>query len=438
MKIIKESKQNKLVEDTFKDTAVEVSDGGATIDASVEMTDMSADAKPATKADALRIENALTRVLDRALADAEYALDEETYNANCNVLVTGLPGSSKTATIRNWCRANGCNLYYLDSKNPDLQLLTSGAASIDRTDPAHPVVNTAYSNALAPLDRPKSILFLDELNRQVKEYIRGSLLTLIADRCVAGDGEEGFRYFPNLLFTIAAINPPKTGDKGAARLNDAELRRFYFNVNFNSEVQTTKSFFKGFYDHKITEYVKKHPELTAKDIDRINSFCLRQWLGNKIISNDKFFYTTIDEYTNSDDEGQILCQSKITELIDHSKGDLRVLKDDISSSSALNKKAKEMLLGIVETIILPNVDDLRARKAAELGLDLSTKDITPAADSTGGDDDSVTDDDLFSGREDDEDYAGAGGGGDVTKAKESRASDRTIEDRLRGFLGGLK
>ena len=429
------------------DPTVREAPDGSSIEVDVTMTSMDDTAAPATKKESLKIKNALTDILDRALNDAQYALEEENFKANCNVLVSGLPGSSKTATIRNWCDINGCQLYYLDAKNPDLQLLTSGASAIDRTDPEHPKVNTAYSNALAKLDRPNSILFLDELNRQVREYMRGSLLTLVADRCVAGEGEDGFRYFPNLLFTIAAINPPAGDrDKGATELNAAEDRRFYYGVEFHSEVPTTQVYLKEYYDNKLREYVSKRKEtgLTATDIARINSLCLRQWIGLKLILDEDFHYTTVDEYQARTEKGQITCQSTITELIDHSRGDLDRLVHDINAGR-LTKRAKEMLINIINKMVLPNVDALRAKKAAELGLDLGSVKETSAKveDPTEvDDDDMIKPEDFLSGREDDvafhDDGSGSTGTGsyDSSKVDEARVSDATIIARLSASLTG--
>ena len=432
-----------LTED--EDPSVRETDGGATLEVDVAVTDTDETALPASEKDSLRIKNALTDVLDRAFEDAKYALEEDNLDANCNVLVTGLPGSSKTATIRNWCKQHGCNLHYLDAKNPDLQLLTSGGSAIDRTDPAHPKMKQAFSDALAPLERENSVLFLDELNRQVKEYMRGSLLTLLADRRVAGEDKEGFKYFPNLLFTVAAINPPKEGDRGATELNDAERRRFYYSVEFNSEVPTTNVYFKEYYDKKIKNYVEKHKDrLTATDIARINSFCLRQWIGTKIILDDDFHYTTMDEYMAATEKGQITCQSTITELIDHSRGDLDRLTQDILAGG-LTPSAKTMLVNIIKRLVLPNVDALRAKKAKELGLDLAVTEepatSTPVDEPTADDDDDlVTPDDFLMGREDDEGFTDDGSAVstgttvDPEKAKEARVSDAAIMSRLSDYI----
>ena len=210
----------------------------------------------------MRIKNKLTDLLDEALADAEEALEDERYNANCNVLITGLPGSSKTQTVKQWARDNNCNIYYLDAKNPDLQLLISGGGTVDKSDPSDPKIIQAFSDALAPLERERSVLFLDELNRQLKEYLRGSLLTLVADREVSGRTATGLRTFKNLLFTVACVNPPAGDkDKGASKLNDAEKRRFYYCINFDSEKATTTEYITKYYDFELRKLASKKKDM---------------------------------------------------------------------------------------------------------------------------------------------------------------------------------
>ena len=446
MKINKMRKLNeskRLVEDDENPAVDVVSNGsGETTTVDVAVTSKSGDARPATTADKLNIENALTQTLDRALDDARYALAEKNFKANCNVLVKGLPGSSKTATIYNWANMHDCNILYLDAKNPDLQLLTSGGAVVIRTNPEKPTISNAYTSALDDLDRPNSILFLDELNRQTREYMRGSLLTLVADRKVAGidetkpEGEQdGTRYFPNLLFTVAAINPFKDSDRGATELNDAEKRRFYYRCLFNSEVKTTKSYIKSYYDDKIKEYVADHPELTAEDIARINSFCLRQWIGLNILKHEDFHYTTIDEYMADTTKGQIMCQSILTELVDHSRGEKKRMLQDIETWSDLSEEAKVMLKHILDDLVIPSADAIRAAKGKELGLDLKTSSTAAPSTKDVGVDDEEEIDEFEDAREDDTDFGA--GTADEKKKEMAKASDATIEKSLADLADSL-
>lgn len=77
------------------------------------------------------------------------------------------------------------------------------------------------------LDKPNSVLFLDEYNR-AKTEIRGAVLTLVQNHLVYDpESDSGYKFLPNFLFTVAAINPANTNYKGAKELDPAEKSRFY-------------------------------------------------------------------------------------------------------------------------------------------------------------------------------------------------------------------
>lgn len=68
----------------------------------------------------LNIKNKLTDILDRALRQNNKFMDEGLPQMK-NVYVCGLPGSSKTAVIKNWCNTNGINLVRLNAaKNKEI------------------------------------------------------------------------------------------------------------------------------------------------------------------------------------------------------------------------------------------------------------------------------------------------------------------------------
>lgn len=356
---------------------------GEEIDGGVVKVDDSGEPLPKFE---MRIKNKLTDLLDEALADAEEALEDERYNANCNVLITGLPGSSKTQTVKQWARDNNCKIHYLDAKNPDLQLLISGGGTVDKSDPSDPKIIQAFSDALAPLERERSVLFLDELNRQLKEYLRGSLLTLVADREVSGRTETGLKTFKNLLFTVACVNPPAGDkDKGASKLNDAEKRRFYYCITFDSEKATTTEYITKYYDFELKKLALKKKDMDpAKFVNKVRRLVYAQWIGNKIVNHPDFEYSTIADYEASHEtDTKIMCQSILTEIIDKCGGDLEKLKRHVTSVVNLVASAKEMLLKIINTIVLPDFKALVAKKERDLGIDLGGgEDVKPLADET--------------------------------------------------------
>ena len=117
-------------------------------------------------------------------------------------------------------------------------------------------VGQAYSANLDSLDRPNSIVFLDEYTRQKDDQIRGSVLTLINEHYIAGK-DDGKRYFPNFLFTIAVENPKSAGDNGVAHTNQAERTRFDTTLDhIDSDVPTTLDYLNKNWMKKINEELK--------------------------------------------------------------------------------------------------------------------------------------------------------------------------------------
>lgn len=159
--------------------------------------------------------------LDRALATARRLQRRGKTDGFVNILLTGEAGVGKTARCKQWAKERGINLYI--RKAMDLDTTDMGGAITP--DKEGKKVNRLTSSEWDPLDRPNSVLFLDELNRAASD-VRGQLLTLINNHTVSDiHSESGERFLPNFLFTIAAINP-SGADYEVGELDDAEKDRF--------------------------------------------------------------------------------------------------------------------------------------------------------------------------------------------------------------------
>lgn len=187
----------------------------------------------------LDVPSELTDKLDDCLANAMAAHASGTHDG-VDLLITGLPGSGKTGITKQWAKDRGVNLFYLNAKNDDLGAILNGfpVDSIEKDENGNEVhrVIRSFSKSLDALDKPKSVLFLDEFNRAAPK-LRAVLLSLINEHVVDGDGPDGFRHFDNLLFTVACINPSIPTDPGAMDLNDAEMSRFVDTMDWDSKVE---------------------------------------------------------------------------------------------------------------------------------------------------------------------------------------------------------
>lgn len=293
----------------------------------------------------LWVENDLTDILDKALATS-LKLRRQTRTGNTNVLVTGLPGSSKTAVVYEWAKRNGINVHYLDAKNNDLEADINGYVLRDNTNQEGNAVAKAYSKVLDPLDRPNSVLFLDELNRQTNSSIRASLLTLVNEKCVSGPDETGRRNFPNLLFTIACINPATPTDRGAADLNDAEKTRYAYSVEFDSSVDTALDYFKRQYTKSIAE-LNPNDKYFKQDLDEyIHSLAL----AYHILHSFSFeFNTKNDLDALADYRKNMLNQRSLTDGIVASSGNAADFRWWVDKSSNFLDETKEMLNKIMDS-----------------------------------------------------------------------------------------
>lgn len=155
------------------------------------------------------------KVLQRALNNAIESIEDGTTEMGAfpNVLIYGLAGFGKTAKVKAFCRKHNLNLFECDAKS--LDIATVGGIPYPKTDPKTGEITQSPigSRYWDGLNKPNTVLYLDELNR-TGPAVRGSLLTLINEHTLPMTIEDpktgeirNVKRFPNILFTVVSINP---------------------------------------------------------------------------------------------------------------------------------------------------------------------------------------------------------------------------------------
>ena len=233
--------------------------------------------------------NQIEAALDRALKQARRMQRSGEDNDFPNVLLISDAGFGKSSVVRQWAKERGINLVYKDAKTMDAAAL-GGIIARDADDPRY--ANRLGTKEFLSLDKPNSVLFLDEYNRAKKE-IRGSLLTLVQDHVIWDPTAEGeTRFLPNFLFTVAAINPPNANYKGAQEMDPAERSRFNA-IPVQPDPMEHLRYLRKFYKNQI--------ENAEDDAERLEAEG-RLALAETILSSPKFTYDSSIDIDNHQDD----------------------------------------------------------------------------------------------------------------------------------------
>ena len=262
----------------------------------------------------LDVPSELTDKLDDCLANAMANHAAGTHDG-VDLLITGLPGSGKTGITKKWAKDRGVKLFYLNAKNDDLGAILNGfpVDTIEKDKNGNDVhrVTRSFSKSLDALDEPNSVLFLDEFNRAAPK-LRAVLLSLINEHVVDGDGEDGFRHFDNLLFTVACINPSVPTDPGAMDLNDAEMSRFVDSMDWDSHTDDALRYIV----FHINEMIKE-----LKPTDENYAYFYRRYhkilnLTNALLGDYRFEFDSRDDLLDLfNDKAKMLNQRAITDAL---------------------------------------------------------------------------------------------------------------------------
>jgi hypothetical protein len=302
----------------------------------------------------LDVQSELTDKLDDCLSNAMVGHHMGTHDG-VDLLVCGLPGSGKTGITKQWAKDRGVNLFYLNAKDDDLGANLNGfpvSKTIkDEDGEERTIVTRAFSNALNALDKPNSVLFLDEFNRAAPK-LRAVLLTLINEHAVTGESEDGFRYFNNLLFTVACINPSVPTDPGAMDLNDAEMSRFVDTIDWDSKVPDAIKYLRF--------HLKKQINALKPEDENYGFFYVRYHkilnLAEALLGDPTFEFDSRDDLLDLfNEKAKMLNQRSITDaLMSHGYSKEKFL-NWVDKYSKFLDKDKEMIHSILDNWVEPEV-----------------------------------------------------------------------------------
>ena len=349
----------------------------------------------------LDVQSELTDKLDDCLANAMVAHASGTHDG-VDLLVCGLPGSGKTGITKQWAKDRGVNLFYLNAKNDDLGAILNGfpVDTIEKDADGNDVhrVARSFSKSLDRLDEPKSVLFLDEFNR-ADPKLRAVLLSLINEHVVDGDGDDGFRHFNNLLFTVACINPSVPTDPGAMDLNDAEMSRFVDTLDWDSTVDGAIKYI-NFHLNKLLKALKPDDENYAFMYVRYNKILN---LARALLTDYRFEFDSRDDLLDLfNDKAKMLNQRALTDaLMSHGYNKQKFL-NWVDKYSKFLQKDKDMIHEILDSWTEPDVtapgENTPAAGASEPAVTDNTRKATTDEtdfDSVFGNSGEETDSDLF-------------------------------------------
>ena len=262
-----------------------------------------------------------------------------------NVLFIGGAGIGKTAQIKEWAKKNDVNLFTLQGASLDAADM-GGLPTIQKIDNVTRAQKVG-TGILDQLNRPNSVLFLDELNR-ARMDVRSALLQLINEHIVQDfEAEGGMRFFPNFLFTVAAINPSGKAGYQTYDLDPAEKGRFR-NEPVKAENDQVLNHLVGKYQSEAETFGDEYPDYAMESLGKAQ-------LAKAIVGNTSFQFdddTDLEDYEDNEDwNGLATSPRNLTLLLDNSDG----TKDSVLK--LWNKYCNSLQASVIKRI-LSNYKDI--------------------------------------------------------------------------------
>lgn len=266
-----------------------------------------------------------------------------------SVLLIGHAGVGKTQRVKQWCDKRGLHMFFKDVKVMDLTSLGGIYAPNDDNTQA----KSLPTGELNPLDKEKTVLFLDEFNRAVGQ-VRFTLSQLINEHKIPDANQDsGYRFFPNLLLVVAAINPADFGVYNTDELDIAEMDRFQ-SIWVTPNKKLVKNYLVDLYNELAEWWSQQGDDEEARAEVIANQG--RAALANALLSSKEFEFDDGDDIKAAAEAGQgshILSPRGLESALQNSNGTKKDFLKKWSRSLNANKK------GMAERILnnYQDVDD---------------------------------------------------------------------------------
>ena len=296
--------------------------------------------------------------LDKCLSNARF-FKYHGSSAGTDLLVTGLPGSGKTAIFRAWCKERGVKYKYINVKDDDISAMINGFSVHDLDDSngkkVHSIVQAGSKKLLSLIDTP-TVLFLDEFNR-APSNLRAQILTLVNEHLVAGDDpndpddDSGYVALHGLLFTVACINPEVGLDDGALALNQAERSRMVHKLTLNSLVDDAKGYLLPHYREVLNRLDPNDPTYKYSYTRYANLLNL----ASALLNDPRLRFDDEDDVAEADNDRRTMFNIRIlTDALESSGHSKEEFLELIDESEMLPKNIK-MIHDILDRWVAPPV-----------------------------------------------------------------------------------
>jgi len=323
------------------------------------------------------IENKLYDALNESLETAKDPIPFSP-GAGVNILVSGMPGSAKTAVVESWAKEKGIVLVSMNGSDAKVDQALNGVPGIDINGDPNRLIYRYADQKLQPLLDPKNagncVLFVDEFNRQTHPELRRAFLSFFNEKRNA-DGTVDVH--KNLLFSVVCINPACNEDPGAARLSPVEVNRFLIHLSdYDSTPEAALNYFMAIatttlsklgvdaqtaintlYGHKlktksdknfpITQHVRRDATWEAFVTKQIKTLDLAYHMLTS--TNPLFKFDTKADVTEIfRSQSNILSQRSLTDGLNACRGDKDKFLMWVDNESKLLQKDKDMLHDILD------------------------------------------------------------------------------------------